>query len=573
MSYKNNSPNGKLYVGNVKWSNDYKNVMLFASKTARNTFFENHLSLIKENLICINPNRYVDINSKLQGVEQYNYLYYINDSDISNTHYCCFITDYEYIAPNTTRLYIELDVFQMYHYDATYYQSFIERAIVSPAENNANKNYLPEPVNAPLEYEKELTSVLSSDSDWQPVWVLHCASKYNSTTGEYDYSGTGTNNTYGEYGFFISSKAALANIIKMYGRQTLDGAIEQVQQSLQDSGSSVAQTLLGILSQWLGGGIAAGSTYQDNKSAFDTITDTLSFAQFQDHRDELVGLYAIPKWLKDAYGSGSEATNERQEVSDNLTINSNSLANGYTPRNKKLLTSVCRAYLLINRTGLQIPFKPELFTGSPTITLYGITMSTSGYQFKISNYADLQKSYGEVAYHSERRVGYDANTGINKALAIIGAGAGIASSASQIASGNPAAIASGVGVMSQNLVNAIDALGTKEAHFGNNGDLLRITGGRPRLRWVEVSPTLSECQAIDSFFDMYGYTIQQHKSPSSYFHNRSKWNYIKTDSINLRVQAPANYENILKSVFNGGVTIWHDYDHFGDYSQTNGSPS
>ena len=62
MSYANGNPNGKLYVGNVKWSNDYKNVMLFDTRIKRNEFLESHLTLLKENVIFINPNRYVDID-------------------------------------------------------------------------------------------------------------------------------------------------------------------------------------------------------------------------------------------------------------------------------------------------------------------------------------------------------------------------------------------------------------------------------------------------------------------------------------------------------------------------------
>lgn len=117
MSYLNGNPNGKLYVGAVKWSNDYTHVMLFSGKTARNTFMTNHLSIISNEIMFINPNGYIDVKGEIADVENLNYCYYTNDSDISNTPYCCFITNFEYITPKTTRLFIELDVFQMYHYD------------------------------------------------------------------------------------------------------------------------------------------------------------------------------------------------------------------------------------------------------------------------------------------------------------------------------------------------------------------------------------------------------------------------------------------------------------------------
>ena len=39
----------------------------------------------------------------------------------------------------------------------------------------------------------------------------------------------------------------------------------------------------------------------------------------------------------------------------------------------------------------------------------------------------------------------------------------------------------------------------------------------------------------------------------------------------MKCNAPADYENKLKAIFNSGVTIWNDYDEFGDYSNTNGN--
>lgn len=583
MSYfsKPTTPNGKLYIGSVKWSNDYKNVMLFASAEARDAFLKSHLTLIKSNVIFYNPNGYIDVKRKIENVERINYVLYINDSDISDTSYCCFVTNFEYIAPRTTRLYVELDVFQMYHYSTSYYQSFIERAIIDKSDDSMKFNLLPEPISTPLIFEKELTQIGKEDAHeteadvrakWQPVWVLHSASYYEYSDHKYYYQGIGTNNTFGEYGRFIDDINELKTVLQNYGRKSAAEIADDVGQA---SGNQTWK-------DWINA-MFAGTAGTD---VIEAVKSTTSVADLQDHRDELIGLYAIPNWLYTKYladgGNQNYATNKRTSVTFPMSINASSLANGYSPRNKKMLSSVCRSYILANYTGLQIPFRPELFNGTPKITLYGITMSTSGYQFYISNYEDYQTAYGEVAYASERRVGYDANTGINKALALIGAGAGVASGATQIASGGTG-ILTGAGTIGQSLVSTIDSLGTKEQHFGNNGDLLRITGARPQLRWYEVNPSVSECQAIDNFFDMYGYTIHKHQNPMKYIYtyengayNKNKplrryWQYIKTENVNMKCAAPSDYENKLKSIFNSGVTIWNDYDEFGDYSNSNGN--
>lgn len=76
-------------------------------------------------------------------------------------------------------------------------------------------------------------------------------------------------------------------------------------------------------------------------------------------------------------------------------------------------------------------------------------------------------------------------------------------------------------------------------------------------------------QRIDKYFDMYGYLTNTVKIP--YTNNRSKWNYIKTININIVSGAPQEDIELLKAIYNTGVTIWHDPNTFGDYSQNNRS--
>ena len=83
------------------------------------------------------------------------------------------------------------------------------------------------------------------------------------------------------------------------------------------------------------------------------LSSGLSLAQFQDHRDELIGLYAVPKWVIDNYGGNTKNLDNRNvETSLHFSISNSVIdsggSNSYTPRNKKLLTSICRAFVLAN---------------------------------------------------------------------------------------------------------------------------------------------------------------------------------------------------------------------------------
>ena len=566
---------GELYVGNVKWSTDNSNVMLFATslsnamakangKIARNTFMKNNLTKIKTNVIWYDPNTYVDIKGRIKSVDHVNYCYYEPDSDILDFPLCCFVTNYEYISPNCTRLYLKLDTWQTYIYDTDLYQSHIERAIVSSAEDsNIKNNTLPEPISATLESEHILTNgEVFTSGDWEPEWILHTASVYNSIDKKYHYEGIGTSNTYGEYCKHISDSTEMQQTIEAYGRKSPADALGS------DPNDEYSNWIADLL------------TGQTMDKAIKLLS-TWSIADLQDHRNELIGLYAIPKWLSDLTSGYAIKINKRFNKSQTINLNSTALANGYTPRNKKLLTSVCRGYILANKNGLKIPLKPELFSANTTvITLTGIPTSTAGFQYHFSNYTDYQKSFGEISYTSERRVGYDANTGLNKALNVIGAGTELVGSVGALAGGiateNPLGVVSGIGGTIGSGVRMIDALGQKEEHFGNNGDLLRITGtgtgdfgNRAQLIMYEINPLYNECVAIDNFFDMYGYTINVHANISNYTNTRSIRNYVKTRNAELRTLAPSKYEQEIKDIFNNGVRIWHDYSNFANYNATN----
>ena len=83
-------------------------------------------------------------------------------------------------------------------------------------------------------------------------------------------------------------------------------------------------------------------------------------------------------------------------------------------------------------------------------------------------------------------------------------------------------------------------------------------------------------QRIDEFFDMFGYKTNSVKIPN--LNNRPNWNYVKTLGIIIKSkQSTAGVDNTvlqedmqeLKSLFDNGITLWHNPATFLDYSQNN----
>ena len=74
-------------------------------------------------------------------------------------------------------------------------------------------------------------------------------------------------------------------------------------------------------------------------------------------------------------------------------------------------------------------------------------------------------------------------------------------------------------------------------------------------------------EKIDKFFDMYGYLTNIVKVPN--LKNRPNWNYIKTIGANILGDIPQGDLQIIKNMFDNGVTLWHNPETFLDYSQNN----
>ena len=74
-------------------------------------------------------------------------------------------------------------------------------------------------------------------------------------------------------------------------------------------------------------------------------------------------------------------------------------------------------------------------------------------------------------------------------------------------------------------------------------------------------------ERIDKYFDMYGYSTNLVKVPN--INNRPNWNYIKLINSNIIANIPQSDLEIIKNMFNNGITLWHNPNTFLDYSQNN----
>lgn len=548
-------PNTTLYVGVVPWNSDLKNVQSYNSRAEQISAIQGLLTHKYEHINIIRRDSDLILKGVNEDLTQCNYLMYQN-ADISNKWYFAFIDNVQYNSLNSVIISHNIDVWQTYQFDITYYKNLILRAHVAKSADTVGRWLAPEPISVAPEFERKHT--VFNNLSWGPQYVLHSTSVYNPNTKKYEYKGNGTGATLSaEYGIFVDNDSDVQAVIKKYGKMS---PAEALKDDNDDKYSNwIADLLTG---QW--------ESFEKSIDNAIKLISTTSISQLQDHRSELIGLYAIPEWVHD--GSNKYATNAITSKSVSVTLPTSTLACGYTPRNKKMLSSLCKAYLFYNENGFKLPLKPELFTsGTPNFTVKSTELSTNGFILQIGSYADYTAKTNKISYNCENRLGYDANTGLDKVIngltATVGIVNAVGSVASQAFAGNVGgAVQGAVGAVQQS-INMIDALGQRGVNTGASGDIMSITEKRAMPVFADVSPTEAQCRYIDDYLDVYGYAINEIGKISTYMKNRSNWNYIQVANCNIKVSAPNDDVNKLKQMFESGVTIWHN--KFGDYDQNN----
>lgn len=565
MSYV--QPKSEMYFMNVPFDNHYKNVVNYASATARNNAFIALSTKHVTSMNIIRKDTYIELKGDVGDFENFNYVMYRNP-DVSSKWWFAFIQSVEYTAANVTRINIQTDIWQSYLFNTTFYKSFIERGHVD--DDTIGKWTAPEGVgfSAAVEVDKNAFS----DIDFTPAIVLDSVTMCTTKDGvaTYKYGGNGeTDEMTGIYRFFIRNQSHVNEFM-----------------SLWSVGETSATTV--------------------------------------NHLNDLIGFSFVPNFVFNGLTPGTDIipltsdgkgtgiwellNNKVVLVEDSVTLSKNTLASGYTAHNNKMYTSLCKAYKLWNMNGLSIPLKPELLKYKDHLALhiYMRPMSAT-YKVYIGDYKDLNSRYFDGQYSYSIPTGFNQNTGTAQATSInqlnnqtalikgeqITAGIKTAVNAlnsmvdigMDVASANYGGAAMGVintgvtlgsDIALQKLSNENQNYNQEVAYgnafssisksIGNNSDRTNMHDEFHKIRLADCSPTYEECAIIDDFLSMYGYAIQEIYNPTKFLNSRKRWNYIKTNGINLKITGVAHDEDILRGIFDSGVTIWHGLDYYGNYN-------
>ena len=540
---------------------DYKNQLTFASKQAQETYFKSLPHIEIDSCSYQRHNNFIRWPGHIDSLLNYNYVMYQNDN-YSNKWFYAFIIKMEYHNDGETYIYIQQDVFQTWQFDITWKQSFVEREMINVNEDVPGANLLVED----LETGDYVENASSSVDGLNQIYVIAYA------RNPYDDQLTPT-------------------------QPTLNGCLI----------NNIANGLWYCFCSALG--LLATLTDIRNKALDENVVDIFTIPA--------LAAYGLPnisnETLEDTQSIFSVwISNTLTSVGRELTLAGvHSSLNGYTPHNQKLRTYPF-TYLGFNPSnGTSKVFRYEDFATVPEFSLRSEASPSPSVIFLPKNYKGSTGvnvseccsagGYPTIGWHTDsfnswlaqnqnminldiqERNYNDTIAATKKGIDVVSDMANATSSGMKLDFGGAAqGLASeakdaldlvSIGVNNEFYIHkqmaqveAQKLLPNKGVIGSGNGTLLGYgLFNNDIIKNYSIKAQFAE--RIDKYFDMYGYKTNQVKIPN--LNNRPNWNYIKTIGANILGDIPQQDMEIIKNMFNAGITLWHNTSNFLDYSQNN----
>lgn len=542
-----NNPNiTRLVLLKTSLENDYKHTLYFNGSGSQRDYFLSRK--VKDydftNLTYIRKDHSVKVPLVYDDVVGCNYVMYQNKSDTK--WYYAFITDIRYISEGVSELILETDCIQSWLFAYTVRPSFVEREHVD--NDTVGLHTYPEPL--------ELGDFVNNEVfESQPVGAKECII-VASTIDLEDYEKEHLLDTELYKNVSGSIIGGVYSGLKYYEFFEED-SLNKVLVNVADNGK-----IDGIVAIFIG-----------DDSFYDT-------KQLDEKSWSVVLPSNEPKSKTLDYVVMGETTTVYRPPAKPTTVN------GYTPRNKKLLTyPYCHLYVSNNAGGNAI-YRFEKFKGKynendgKTYTefkMYGsicpgmsIRMLPLNYDNKIENNEE-GLNFGKLpicSFNVDLYTNWLTQNGVNIATdlvsGVINTGFGLATAGAgggMLAVGGVTQIASTLGQVHQMSFTPPQARGNL-----NSGDVT-FAASMNRISMYSKSIKQEYAKIIDGYFDMFGYKVCRVKQPNT--HHRSRYWYTKTIDVNIDGAIPNKDLQVIKNAYNNGITFWRNGNEIGDYSLSN----
>lgn len=524
------------------------NQLTFASKQAQFNYFNSLTKIEVDNFTYQRKDYTIRYKACIDDILDYNYVMYQNEA-YSDKWFYAYIENMRWLNDNTTEITIKTDVFQTFQFDINFKTSFVEREHVN--NDTIGLHTIPEGLE----------------------------------TGEYVCNGRttlfdGGNTTY----ICVASTETPITIGQNPAIRKYNGIYSGLFYTLFDAPLSASNFIRAL--DGLGQGDAVACVFLVPTALTGSITFNHYSVSIPGAQGQVIEFDAglIP------YSDTSTV------LSTSSTISIPTSLNGYTPKNNKLYCFPYSYFYITNNVGMDLDFHYEDFVNnSPSFkTIGSITpgcsikciplnykkLADTNSSVNSYNYGISGAKYPVCSWVSDPYTNWLTQNGVNimgmtfnaKEAGVIGAGIQtFLGGSSMIASGSIA----GFGEFMGGIGDFFNALNENYRHQllpdssrgnVNSGDIT-FSSSNMNIPLYKMCIRNEMAQVIDGYFNMFGYKVNTMKIPN--LEGRLNWNYVKTIGANIEGLLPEFYLNEIKSIFNAGITLWHNPNTFLDYSQSN----
>lgn len=535
------TPQGQLYLCRTPLENDYKNQLTFDTPADQLNYFTSKVkyNLASENYTYIKKDNSINVGLAIDDIIDCNYLFYRNVGFTTKNYYC-FITNMEYVNENCTRITFETDCYQTWMFDLIFNPCFIEREHV---ENDGFKfNRVPENLDTG---EYIVYHTTSSQIGEGTVCIASTYDLFNSKS-----AGSVINGIFQGVDYYVFRENTIGD---------LETNVNAFLTRYAQAGRSSAITSMFIVPKKM---------IDYEHISWDTIPDTEY------------------KYKKLAHSSTPFSFPDIEVNYDYTKIHN------ITPKNNKLLQFPYRYYMISNNNGANVILREEFFNNTnPAIALFKVYGDiTPGCSIKLvpQNYKNITENIEEginggkfpiCSWDTDVYTNWLTQNAVNIGLSLAGGVIDTASgiygtvtnkdlTSKQKRNGIVGESVSGLFQIANVMANIYQhSLIPPQAEGNLNAGDVTYSLGKNEFTIYEMGITDEYIYRIDNYFSMFGYKVNEIKIPN--LKSRTNWNYIKTIDCNFDGNIPQDDLNIIKTMFNNGVTLWHNPATIFDYSQTN----
>ena len=538
------TPQGDIYLCKTPLENDYKNQLTFSNATNQFNYFNGKVFRSFNDYTYIKHDNIIKVGANIDEIVNCNYLFYRNEG-FSNKWYYCFITNMEYVNENCTSITFETDVWQTYQFNLTYKQCFVEREHVN--DDTVGLHTIPEGLETGDFIVNSVEEFGNTQMNTKYIAMAYSGNPQQlfPTNTPHEYTGLYTGINY----LILGSPLDADYMIQGFADS---GALEKIYAFF-----TIPAGLIRSSVHWYNGPSATGG-------------DVIEVG------DGNYPMFALVP--PDPSGSHFEIT-----MLSSTNVNINTTINGYTPKNNKLFTSEFNYLYVSNNTGTDVKFNYEDFVSNqPAFKISGaisigcaikliplnykkLDTTGTGMGNSLYTYGVNASKYPTLAWVGDTYTNWLTQNAVNLTTGFVSSGMSVLGSAF---TGNPLYAMGGLFDITNKLGQLRQHKLVSETGQGNiNAGDLTYSSKKMNFTIYRMSIKQEYAQIIDKYFNMFGYKVNIVKVPN--ITGRTYWNYVKTIDCNVEADIPQQHLQLLRQMFNNGVTLWHDPTKMYDYSQSN----